>query len=85
MDYKFQELSSLSYIVIRMHITTPMHVSIAFRTQRAVTLPDKEQAVSGQDYVAQQSTVDMRDGITRVPVEITVLAVSPHNKRVYYL
>ena len=36
----------------------------------------REQAVSGRDYVALQSTVDMTDGVTQVPVEITILAVS---------
>ena len=34
------------------------------------------QAVSGRDYVAVQSTVDMMTGVTRVAVQVAVLAVS---------
>ena len=35
-----------------------------------------EQALSGQDYVTTQRTVDIPTGVTRVPVEIPILAVS---------
>ena len=34
-----------------------------------------EQAISGRDYVAIQTTIDMTDGVTRVPVEVTILSV----------
>lgn len=40
--------------------------------------PAAEQALSGQDYVTTQQTVDMVTGVTRVPVEIPILAVSIH-------
>ena len=43
------------------------------------------QAVSGRDYVAVQSTVDMRDGVSRVAVNIAILAVSQQNHFFRYL
>ena len=35
-----------------------------------------EQAISGRDYVAIQTTINMTNGLTRVPVEVTILSVS---------
>ena len=46
------------------------------RTSKDAKAEPIEQAVSGRDYVALQSTMDMTDGVTRLPVEITILAVS---------
>ena len=46
------------------------------RTSRDADVEPIEQAVSGRDYVALQSTIDMTDGVTRLPVEVTILAVS---------
>ena len=46
------------------------------RTSRDADVEPIEQAVSGRDYVALQSTIDMIDGVTRLPVEVTILAVS---------
>ena len=53
------------------------HGNILFmnRTKHATEAEPVEQAVSGRDYVAIQSTGDMTDGVTRLPVEVTILAV----------
>ena len=47
-----------------------------FRTSRDMSQVTTRQAVSGRDFVAVQSTVDMMTGVTRVAVEVAVLTVS---------
>ena len=46
-----------------------------YRTARAVSLPSEQQAISGQDYVATQSTVEMAEGVAVVEIAIPILAV----------
>ena len=60
------------YLTVFINLSFFLH-----RTIRDADVEPLEQAVSGRDYVALQSTVDMTDGVTRLPVEVTILAVSP--------
>lgn len=68
----------MSHIRMSQAVTNGV-IFCVFRTKRADTVPLGEQAISGRDYVAEQSSVDMFSGVDRVPVEITIKSVSFQN------
>ncbi len=51
-------------------------INVYFSTERDTSVDPQEQAVSGKDFVAVQTTIDMLSGITTAAIEIPVLAVS---------
>jgi hypothetical protein len=51
-------------------------IIISYRTLLATGYPVDRRAVSGEDYVARQSTVVMQENVTRVPVQLVIKQVS---------